>query len=92
MLRPALAELDELLFDGAAAEVWMEDGGGIDELGGLLELAGMKVSEPAVAGLEPGSRPGLQIGQSQPLHVDGKFVRFQPVVRVGEVAEQVVRG
>ena len=49
-----LPQLDELLLDGAAAKVGVEDGGGVDELGGRLELAGMEVGQrQTIPGLEP---------------------------------------
>ena len=71
----------------------MEDGRGVDELGGLLELAGTEVGQgQTVAGLEPGDRPGGQVLGSQPLNVDGQLVGLQPVVGVGKVAEQLVTG
>ena len=58
----ALPQPDELLLDRPAAEVGVEDGGRVDEVGRFSLLSGVEIGQrQAVPGVEPEGRPGREI-------------------------------
>ena len=88
-----MTETDELLVELAAAELGVEDGGGVDELGGFLELAGVVIGQgQGVPGVEPGERAGGVVLEPQALDVDVERVDLEPAVGVAQVAEEPVAG
>ena len=71
----------------------MKDGGGVDELGGLLELAGVVIGQgQGIPGVEPGGRAGGIVLEPEALDVDVERVDLEPAVGVAEVAEEPVAG
>ena len=66
-----LPQLDELFLDCPSAKLGVEDRRGVDELGGLLEAAGVEVGQARpyrASNQEADPEGGLQ---SQPLDVEG---------------------
>ena len=67
----------------------MEDRGRVDELGGFLEPAGVKIGQgQRIPRVEPGRRAGGIVLEPQPLDVDVERVDLEPAVGVAQVAEQ----
>ena len=88
-----LAQVDELFAEVAAAEVGVEDGGGVDQLAGLLRLSGAMVGQgQAVPRIEPGSRACRRSSCPEPLDVDRELVGFQTEVGVRQVSGQAIGG
>ena len=89
MVSEPLAEADEFVVEDGAAELGVEDGGGVDELGCLFHLAGVEIGQgECIACVEPGKGAGCIVFHSQAGNIDGERVDFEPIVGVAEVAEQ----
>src|SRR5262249_55975113 len=84
LVRPdSLPEPDEFVAKRAAAEVRVQNGGCIDQVEGVLRLAGTVFGQShAVPALEPGKRSGCEPLLPEPLDIDGQGIRFEAEVGV----------